>query len=268
MKKILIIFLVSITVNAFAQKKKKIKNKISSSEYEIYYVLKSDKKIKDGTYELYESNSLKTSGFYKENQKDSLWTDFKYSGEKITQGMYLNNQKIGVWTDYYSKDKKEFPIAQGEYLNGKRINVWNFNNNKGELIQQFDFNEMILTNVDTSEKRRQPSIFGGKYDGLVYLDKVAEYKSGQSEFFKFLAGNVRYPPEAKMNNIQGKVYVTFMISDSGETSNFKIIRGVHEILDKEALRVLKLTSGMWNSAIFEGEKVSSSYNVPINFILR
>jgi len=269
MKSILAIFLIGLSIFSFGQDTKKVKNKISKDKYEVFYVLKSDGKIKQGFYELYEQKKVIVSGYYKLNQKDSIWTEYKYSKDKISQGKFLDNQKTGEWIYYHSHSSEEQISAKGYYLNGKRINLWEFYNNDGELIQTFDFNTYSLnTLVDSVEEKSAILITNGKYKGLMYVDEIPTYKNGDSDYFKFLAKNLVFPVKAKINGIQGKVYTSFIISETGEVSNFKIVKSAHEILDKEALRVLKLTNGKWTPATFENETVSVRNITPLSFILR
>lgn len=56
----------------------------------------------------------------------------------------------------------------------------------------------------------------------------------------FLQSNLRYPEMAKELNIQGKVYVDFVVNEEGAIINAKIKRGIGYGCDEEALRVIKL----------------------------
>ena len=84
---------------------------------------------------------------------------------------------------------------------------------------------------------------------------------------KYLADNTQYPADAKKNNIQGTVFVSFIVEKDGSVSSVKILRGVASSIDKEAIRVItampKWTPGMQN-----GHTVRVAYNVPLRFVLR
>ncbi|MFR6236864.1 MAG: energy transducer TonB [Parabacteroides distasonis] len=56
----------------------------------------------------------------------------------------------------------------------------------------------------------------------------------------FLAKNMKYPTLAQENSIKGKVVVQFVVNEDGKLSDFKVIKSVHQYLDNEALRVVKL----------------------------
>ena len=71
---------------------------------------------------------------------------------------------------------------------------------------------------------------------------------------------------AKENNVEGKVFVYFVISKTGEIVDVKIERGVDPYLDKEALRVVKSMSA-WSPGKQRGKAVSVGRILPINFKL-
>ena len=61
---------------------KKVKEKDKHNQtIETYFVLKSDKKIKQGYYikQNYDGKLIE-NGYYKNNKKDSLWVRFNYNG--------------------------------------------------------------------------------------------------------------------------------------------------------------------------------------------
>lgn len=81
---------------------------------------------------------------------------------------------------------------------------------------------------------------------------------------RFIASNIQYPEDARANNVQGKVFISFVISKEGKVTMVRIIRGVSEELDQEALRVVQLLPDF--SPGRQGtEFVRVGYNIPINF---
>lgn len=78
---------------------------------------------------------------------------------------------------------------------------------------------------------------------------------------------VKYPMIAQENNIQGKVFVQFVIEKDGSVSDVKVARSVDPSLDKEAIRVVKAMP-KWKPGKQRGKPVRVSYTVPINFQLQ
>ena len=96
---------------------------------------------------------------------------------------------------------------------------------------------------------------------------MPEYPGGELELRKFIARNVKYPSEARVNGIQGKVFVKFVVSKTGEVTNINIARSVDPHLDAEAVRVLA-NLPKWKPGTIKGEPVNVSFTVPINFQLQ
>jgi len=80
----------------------------------------------------------------------------------------------------------------------------------------------------------------------------------------FIAKNVVYPELSKEMEEQGIVYVEFVVNTNGSIQDVKIIKGVSELLDKEAMRVVKMMPA-WTPGEQAGKKVRVRYQVPINF---
>ena len=93
-----------------------------------------------------------------------------------------------------------------------------------------------------------------------------EFKGGKQQFAKFLGRTVHYPPAARENNVQGKVFVSFVVNEDGKLSDFKIARGAGIDLNNETIRVLKLCPP-WKPGV-EFEIVSKiPYTIPVTFTL-
>lgn len=77
---------------------------------------------------------------------------------------------------------------------------------------------------------------------------------------------LRYPREAVENGIQGRVLVNFTIDEKGKVGNVRVVRGVHELLDAEAIRVVS-ASPNWKPARVRGEKVKCELSMYVEFKL-
>lgn len=99
------------------------------------------------------------------------------------------------------------------------------------------------------------------------VEEMPEFPGGELALRKYIANTIEYPEVAQTNGIQGKVYVTFIVSKDGSVANAKIARGVDPSLDREALRVVNALP-KWKAGKQRGESVNVSYTVPINFVLQ
>ena len=79
--------------------------------------------------------------------------------------------------------------------------------------------------------------------------------------------NVAYPKKARHLNIQGTVYVRFIIEKDGYVSNVEVARSADPELDAEAARVIRMLPRM-EPAKVNGKPVRITYTIPINFRLK
>ncbi|MBQ7194098.1 MAG: TonB family protein [Bacteroidales bacterium] len=99
---------------------------------------------------------------------------------------------------------------------------------------------------------RRP-LFLGSGDPRVFLEKwVYQY--------------LRYPAEAVREGRQGRVLVDFVIDEKGKVTDVKVLRGVHELLDAEAVRVIS-ASPDWKPGILGGKKVRAEMSMYVEFRL-
>ena len=96
---------------------------------------------------------------------------------------------------------------------------------------------------------------------------MPQFRGGDAALMKFLQENVVYPPEAARDSAQGKVVVQFVVEKDGSIGEVKVVRSVHELLDAEAVRVVKMlpkfTPGRQN-----GQVVLVWYTLPVTFKLQ
>ncbi len=112
-------------------------------------------------------------------------------------------------------------------------------------------------------------ILNVKFGGDVYtiVEKMPQFPGGMGELMKYLASNIKYPPQAKNNGIQGRIFVNFIVEPDGIVSDVKILKGIGGGCDKEALRVVK-NMPRWEPGVQKGKPVRVSYNLPIKFTLK
>lgn len=123
-----------------------------------------------------------------------------------------------------------------------------------------DFSAPVEEIVQEEEKPEEPEIF-------FIVEEMPQFPGGETALRKYIAENVRYPEMAKENDIQGTVYVRFVVDEKGKVTNVELLRGVDPLLDKEALRVVKSLPD-WKPGKQRGKAVKVSHSVPIKFALK
>ncbi len=97
-------------------------------------------------------------------------------------------------------------------------------------------------------------------------DEAKRIECGRNEMLQFINDNLKYPNEAKQNEIEGTVYIIFVIEKDGSVTNPKIIRDIGGGCGDEAIRIVKLMP-KWVPAKHEGRKVRMQFNLPVKFKL-
>jgi len=106
-----------------------------------------------------------------------------------------------------------------------------------------------------------------KEEVYTFVQTMPEFPvGGESGLLNYLGENLRYPDIAKDAGLEGMVVVAFVVENDGSISNVQVVRGIADLLDKEALRVIN-NMPSWKPGEQNGQKVRVSYTVPIRFKL-
>jgi TonB family protein len=100
---------------------------------------------------------------------------------------------------------------------------------------------------------------------FVVVEQMPMFPGGEKELLDFIGSNSSYPEELKDKKISGKVIVRFAVNTDGNVEQLSILKGVHPVLDREALRVIgdlpRFIPGRQG-----GKAVPVWYMVPVNFV--
>ena len=102
---------------------------------------------------------------------------------------------------------------------------------------------------------------------FVVCEEMPQFPGGDKALQTWIAKHVQYPAEAQKKNIEGRVYVGFVVNKEGNVEEVKLMRGASPSLDTEAIRVVS-EMPKWKPGKQRGETVSVAYTVPINFALK
>ena len=97
------------------------------------------------------------------------------------------------------------------------------------------------------------------------VDERPQFPGGAEALELFLRNNVRYPADFE-GCIKGRVNVSFVVEKDGSISNVEVLRGLHSLVDAEAVRVIKAMP-KWIPAKHKGRVVRCRSVVPVLFRL-
>ena len=184
---------------------------------------------------------------------------------------------------FYSKEIPSVLFTTGRYPqhNTPRDteDILDYGMMERELEYIYNFS-MSVANTDKEIRfRPDESIISGKKrfsesardDIVSYFD--CDYKpaflnsTDPGQFLiKWVYPYLKYPHKAVEDGIQGTVMVGFIIDREGKMTNVEIVKGVHPLLDEEALKVVS-ASPKWKPGRRSGQKVSTSMTIPVEFRL-
>ncbi len=121
--------------------------------------------------------------------------------------------------------------------------------------------EMDLVVFEEEEEVAEEEVF-------VIVEDMPKFKGGDmNEFRMWVAKNLRYPEIAAENGISGRVFVQFAVGSDGKVCDVKVVRGVDDALDKEAVRVIE-SSPNWSAGKQRGRPVKVQFTFPVVFVLQ
>ena len=150
--------------------------------------------------------------------------------------------------------KKEFTY-EGKDIQANNIKIcYKKSNNKTDI-------EIVTYDVNT------PVPFEDDSDRIYsFVEIMPNFPGGENEMREFINKNLRYPKKAQENGIQGRVFVRFVVQADGKITDIQVVRGIHPLLDEEAIRIIKLMPA-WNPGRQDGKPVNTIYTLPLIFKL-
>jgi TonB family protein len=98
------------------------------------------------------------------------------------------------------------------------------------------------------------------------VEEQPMFPGGIESMYKFLGENIKYPEAASNANVSGRVFLSFVVTETGEINDIQVLKGLGFGCDAEAIRVLK-SFPKWQPGKQNGIPVNVRYNLPINFQL-
>ncbi|MFB0948185.1 MAG: TonB family protein [Spirosomataceae bacterium] len=98
------------------------------------------------------------------------------------------------------------------------------------------------------------------------VEEQPEFPGGVEQMYKYIGQNLKYPEAAQRDNVQGKVFVKFVVTKDGDIGEIKTLKGIGHGCEEEVARILA-NMPTWKPGQQDGEKVNVYYTMPINFLL-
>lgn len=98
------------------------------------------------------------------------------------------------------------------------------------------------------------------------VQEIPVFPGGWSVFMQWLTKNLKYPVSAQQAKMQGTVVCSFIVNKDGSVSDIKVSKSADPVLDREALRVMKMMP-KWKPGMDRNKVCRTMIAVPIVFQL-
>lgn len=226
-----------------------------------------EKNLKNGRITVDEENDVVTMIYYGLDGKER---QSQITGLPLGQESYFINGSLAT--------KGAADIALEKDPDAVLLSTSLKNGNKVRAIISADYGKFVSGTKDCSkpintlvikEGDEQPKKNEGKK--AIPFQQVAQkpgFNGGDAnEFSKYVAQNVVYPESCRQSKIEGRVTLAFTVTETGKVADIKVLKGVNDDLDREAVRVIA-QSPLWTPGRDEnGKVVPVKYTFPVIFKL-
>jgi periplasmic protein TonB len=101
---------------------------------------------------------------------------------------------------------------------------------------------------------------------FVAVEESAAPVGGIKSFYEFVSKKIKYPSQAKRMQIEGRVFIEFIIEKDGSLTDVKTLAGIGGGCDQEAERIVRMAP-KWNPGKQRGKPVRQKMVLPIIFQL-
>lgn len=231
--------------------------------------------------------SITSRAYYYLNKINNGWKLYKNESSSI-QAIEIDRMHIALRDTVFALEGKEFRRLMTEFA---KVFIWNKTyhhvdikvgskkltsiRRENLIVNKFMRYDRSLNSVEFSSQKigiekaepvpdpiyREPK----PLKNCTFLEQPAYYKTAKGDsLLKYIQDHISYPNILIEQDIQGVVYVEFIVEKDGALSTFKILRSLHKSLDKEAIEVLRHMP-YWNPAKERGIEERCKMVVPVRF---
>ena len=207
------------------------------------------KLVYNGPYKSYHKNgAIFEEGSYNENNKHGLWKTYYENGQPQDEVLYQPDKAL--YQQHWD------PSGTAHLVNG----TGHFTEKNKYLGEQ---HKEILDHQLIASYSIDPITGDSTY---IVVQETATYKKGMEGLYKTIGKTLRYPAHARRMGIEGKVFIEFVVQKDGTVKDVKVLKGPHESLNQETVRVMKMMND-WTPGKVRGKAVAQKIVLPVAFKL-
>ena len=101
---------------------------------------------------------------------------------------------------------------------------------------------------------------------MFVVDQMPAYPGGIKAMSRYFRKNFRYPNDAREAEVDGQVFVRFVVQADGSLTDINVFRGLGQGCDEEAIRLVR-NMPSWEPGLYQGREVAVYKEIPITFQL-
>lgn len=189
----------------------------------------------------------------------NVWVNFTVCSDGSIKNVSIN--------DTMSKDQNEL-LKQEAIRLFESMPRWTPATYKGKPVNT---QEIRLVRFIPPQERMpsMPNVVDPEQRRVYYMHEVPvapKFKGDSEGLGKWIQDHIQYPLSAAKEKIEGRVIVEFVITREGFVGTPRVVRGVNDALNKEALRVIR-SLPRWTPGYANGKPVHTRYTYPVIFKL-
>ena len=191
------------------------------------------------------------------------WMAFEYKTYDRADDLSLENPELFDETDFIVQ-------TQREELKPPKPNIFTKIEVTKTEVPDLDIDIDIEIDPDEDLVLDEPFIdtledLPPEKDFFVVVEEMPKFPGGDQALLKHLS-KIKYPEFERAANIQGTVYVSFIVEKDGSVTEANVVKSVSPNLDKVALERIE-NMPKWNPGKQRGKAVRVKFTLPIRFVL-
>jgi len=195
-----------------------------------------------------------------------------YSDTAQGAGLIIDQTKTGILkseTQYSNIDKAIKDGSEKVYHDNGILKLHaNYSNDKlqGELKTYYENGQLKRKDIFENDEFISGNCYTKNGADTTHFPYSIEphFPGGEYEMYKFISAKIQYPQMSLEMGNSGTVHVQFVVESDGSISNVTILRGVDEMIDREAMRVVKIMPD-WVPGCVDGAVCRARFMIPITF---
>lgn len=212
------------------------------------HCLKVDPLVMHGTAEWYfESGQIKRKGVYYNGKPNGVFKEFYKNGKQRSRIIYRHGKE--KYADYWSEEGVP-QLVKGQ-------GVIRYRPDSASDLSVMQVKDSIATLVYEVEYASGDTVY-------LIADEPFSYAGGMEALHRQFAKERKYPPTAVRQQIQGQVFIEFVVRKSGKVTNIRVVKGIGGGCDEEAFRAFHYLRE-WIPAKIAGNPVNQRAVIPVVF---